>query len=119
MASLLNVSKTITIEFSHLEMTGVAKIICWDGDTAVINMDKCFLEYSVETINSWSEDELKAELKKHINDGGFGCERIIGAYCYITAVYANGGKAAVYELPVNVNGELTDKDMNELMFAID
>ena len=65
---------TITLKHTGFRVTGTARILCWDGDVGEIEMDA----FHVGSLD---------DIPKHVNDGQFGCERILAADCTVYADY--------------------------------
>ena len=66
--------KTITLKHTGFYVEGTARILCWDGDVAEIEM------------NAFHVDALD-DIPKKVNDGQFGCQRILEADCTVYEDY--------------------------------
>ena len=63
-------AKTITLKHTGFYVEGTARILCWDDDVGEIEMDA----FHVDSLD---------DIPKHVNDGGFGCQRILAADCTV------------------------------------
>lgn len=66
---------SITLTFTNYHIKGVATIELWGGGIGNIKMD----EITTDTIDNLSIETL--------NDGGFGCQQILGGFVYIYKNY--------------------------------
>lgn len=72
--------KQLLLEHRGYEIQGVAVISLWGGDTGVVNMQSVFIP----------ADKLShTVIKRSVNDGGFGCQRIEAAEVHIYDVYGS------------------------------
>lgn len=67
-------NKTITLKHTGFRVEGTARILCWDDDVGEIEMDA----FHVDSLD---------DIPKHVNDGQFGCKRILAADCTVYADY--------------------------------
>lgn len=65
---------TITLKHTGFYVEGTARILLWDGDVAEIKMDA----FHVASLD---------DIPKNVNDGQFGCQRILAAYCTVYKDY--------------------------------
>jgi hypothetical protein len=79
-----NIPDTIELQHIGYNVTGTAAINLWGGETAFIDMGPICIEQTVK-----DDKELYDLIREHLNDNGFGCERILGAHVDIYAVYSN------------------------------
>lgn len=99
-------NKTITLNLTSYEVTGTALLKLWGGDYGTYSITPIKLE-PTKTI-----DEVMNNMTlKDINDGGFGCEEIIGGLLHFYEVY-QGYKKYVGDLLV---GEVVDPSLNNLL----
>ena len=70
--------ETITLNLTGFYVEGTARVLLWNGDVAEIEM------------NAFHVDSLD-DIPKNINDGQFGCQRILSAKCLVYKDYE--GKA--------------------------
>lgn len=66
--------KTITLKHTGFHVEGTARILDWGGDVGEIEMDA----FHVDSLD---------DIPKNVNDGRFGCQRILGAYCTVYEDY--------------------------------
>ena len=64
---------TITLKHTGFRVEGTARILCWD-DVIDVEMDA----FHVDSLD---------DIPKHVNDGQFGCKRILAADCTVYADY--------------------------------
>lgn len=67
-------AKTITLKQTGFYVTGAARLLLWRGDEVWVNMDP----FHVMSID---------EIPKKVNDGKFGCQRILEAECDVYEDY--------------------------------
>lgn len=89
---------TITLNFTNYTIKGVALILDWSGQTGSIIMDTI----TVDNIENLSIKDL--------NDGGFGCQEIKGAYL---TIYKNYQGYLVAD-DDKIVGDLSDDEINFL-----
>ena len=65
---------TITLKNTGFLVEGTARILCWDGDVGEIEMDA----FHVGSLD---------DIPKHVNDGQFGCQRVLEADCTVYEDY--------------------------------
>ncbi|MDD6487486.1 MAG: hypothetical protein PUF61_11115 [Spirochaetales bacterium] len=70
--------ETITLNLTGFHVEGTARVLLWNGDVAEVEM------------NAFHVDSLD-DIPKNINDGQFGCQRILSAKCLVYKDYE--GKA--------------------------
>lgn len=80
-----NIKDKIELSFVGYHVEGEAVLQHWGGDTGFIQMKP----FNIDADDISSEDELNEIIKSLINDNGFGCERIMGAFIVLYAVYSN------------------------------
>ena len=68
------INKTITLNHTGFRVEGTARILCWDDDVGDVEMDA----FHVDSLD---------DIPKHVNDGGFGCQRILAADCTVYEDY--------------------------------
>ncbi|MBC8495149.1 hypothetical protein H8D36_03280 [archaeon] len=73
--------KTRTIKLIGISVEGHVEILTWNNMIGEIEMNPVFLPLDKAT---------KDNILMSINDGGFGCQRIITAYIQIYSKYDNG-----------------------------
>ena len=61
---------TITLKHTGFRVTGRARVLLWDGNVAEVEMD----EFHVDSLD---------DIPKNVNDGRFGCQRILAAKCVV------------------------------------
>ena len=66
--------KTITLKHTGFYVEGTARILDWGGDVGEIEMDA----FHVDSLD---------DIPKNVNDGQFGCQRILGADCTVYEDY--------------------------------
>ena len=91
---LPNVDAKVELLFSGYEVTGFAAIRCWDDSDGIIEMKPFF----VDPADIKNEYEFEDKLKSLLNDNGFGCKDIIGAYVDIFASYCLPGCNNTFEI---------------------
>lgn len=91
---LPNVDAKVELLFSGYEVTGFAAIRCWDDSVGIIKMNPFF----VDPEDIQNEYEFEDKLKSLLNDNGFGCKDIIGAYVNIFASYCLPGGVNTFEI---------------------
>ena len=67
-------AKTITLKHTGFYVEGTARILDWGGDVGEIEMDA----FHVDSLD---------DIQKNVNDGRFGCQRILGADCTVYEDY--------------------------------
>lgn len=67
-------SKTLTLKQTGFYVVGTAKLLLWNGDE---------YETSMDPFHVMSLDDIP----DNINDGGFGCHRILSAACIVYEDY--------------------------------
>jgi hypothetical protein len=87
---LENVAEKIELNFVGYHVEGVAVMNKWGGGIGCIKMNPFDIDATAlgETDLS-DEEELNEIIKSLINDGGFGCQSIMGAYIVLYAYYSN------------------------------
>ena len=70
--------ETITLNLTGFHVEGTARVLLWNGDVAEVEM------------NAFHVDSLD-DIPKNVNDGQFGCQRILSAKCLVYKDYE--GKA--------------------------
>ena len=80
-----NIKEKIELRFKnyHIEDKGVMHH--WWGEIGFIRMKP----FDIDASNVSNEDELNEIIKSKINDNGFGCQTIIGAFIVLHANYSN------------------------------
>jgi len=76
--------KSLTCKLIGFQIVGMAAINLWGGGEGTIPM------YPTR-INS-NEPPTLAQIQDAVNDGGFGCESILGAVVRVDALYEHGAK---------------------------
>lgn len=66
--------KTITLKHTGFHVKGTARILGWCGDVGEVEMDA----FHVDSLD---------DIPKNVNDGQFGCQRILGADCTVYEDY--------------------------------
>ena len=108
---LTGVDAKIEMLFYNYLVSGVAVIRCWDDSIGTIQMKN----FNINPDDLKSDDELEEVIKSLLNDNGFGCKDIIGAYIDIFASYINVGTAGTYDIWVKdmyiekLEGQFTDE----------
>lgn len=102
----------ITFSLVKYKVRGAAILNKWDGGTSAIIMKP--FEFSAEGIES--EDDFLEIIKSLLNDNGFGCQNIKGAYVEIYGVYeAKENKHYVNaESEIYIKETFVDKDPYKL-----
>jgi hypothetical protein len=80
---LPEVAAKIELAFDGYVVQGVAVINTWGDTESAVQMERIFIPG--EDVST--EAELIERIKMNINDGGFGCQDIYGAYVVIFARY--------------------------------
>lgn len=80
-----NIKDKIELHFVGYQVEGEAVLEHWGGETGFIQMKP----FNIDADDISSEDELNEIIKSLINDNGFGCQRIMGAFIVLYAVYSN------------------------------
>lgn len=120
MSNLLiaNMPEKMELSLTGYYITGTAVIMLWGGGTSAIKMES----FEIDSANIESEEEFDEIIKSLLNDNGFGCERILGAYVRVYAKYTNNNTSAkvfacdkyIEKLEGTFTGEL-----RELAFSVD
>ena len=63
-------ARTITLKHTGFYVEGTARILCWDDDVGDVEMDA----FHVDSLD---------DIPKNVNDGRFGCQRILAAKCVV------------------------------------
>lgn len=79
-----NVKESITLNLKGYIVRGVAVINTWGGPTSTIQMNEIVIDEALET-----KEELYDAIRSLMNDAGFGCREILGAFVAIYAAYSN------------------------------
>ena len=87
--------ETITLNLTGFHVEGTARVLLWNGDVAEVEMDA----FHVDSLD---------DIPKNVNDGQFGCQRILSAKCLVYKDYE--GKAYRFY-------GVTDYEGNELSVA--
>lgn len=66
--------ETITLTLTDFYVEGTARVLLWNGDVAEVKMDA----FHVKSLD---------DIPKNVNDGQFGCQRILSAKCLIYKCY--------------------------------
>ena len=127
MANTLGLTpEAIDMTFDKFIINGFTAINNWGGGSGVVKMQ----EFSIDPNGLKDFDEMKEIIKSLLNDGGFGCESIIGGYVHIWASYTGkAGKADrfgqtitakryVDSIFVEKDGILT-KDYKDILLDVD
>lgn len=80
-----NVKDKIELRFMGYHVEGGAVLQLWGGETSFIQMKP----FDIDASNISNEDELNEIIKSLINDNGFGCQSIMGAFICLYANYSN------------------------------
>ena len=91
-------TKEVTLKHIGYKVLGLAKIKDWYGNIGFIKMDKI----------DFDKLPTEEDIKKQWNDGGFGCQEIIGCYVDVYEVYEGDYCTFVSDMLI---GEFTDKDV--------
>lgn len=91
---LPGVNAKIELQFYNYLVSGVAVIQCWDDFIGTIQMKN----FNINPDDLKSSDEFEEIIKSLLNDNGFGCKEIIGAYVNIFASYINVGNTGKYDM---------------------
>lgn len=70
--------EAITLNLTGFHVEGTARVLLWNGDVAEVEMDA----FHVDSLD---------DIPKNVNDGQFGCQRILSAKCLVYKDYE--GKA--------------------------
>lgn len=102
----------ITLSLVKYKVRGAAILNKWDGGTSAIIMRP--FEFSAEWIES--EDDFFKIIKSLLNDNGFGCQNIKGAYVEIYGVYGTGNNEQNVdaESEIYIKETFVDKEPYEL-----
>lgn len=102
----------ITFSLVKYKVRGAAILNKWDGSTSVIIMKP--FEFSAEGIES--EDNFFEIIKSLLNDNGFGCRDIKGAYVEIYGVYGtkNNEHNVDAESEIYIKETFVDKELYTL-----
>lgn len=92
--------KTITLKFTDYVIKGVSDLLMWGGNNGCIEM------------KPFHVTNLK-DIKKNLNDSGFGVERINGAICGIYENY-EGTLRYIETITVGKVSEQTEEYYNHL-----
>jgi hypothetical protein len=129
MANTLGITpETIEMAFDKFIVNGFTAINNWGGGSGVVKMQ----EFSIDPNGLKDFDEMKEIIKSLLNDGGYGCESIIGGYVHIWAYYTNKdcildktkmgqtvyAKRYVDSIFVEKDGKLTE-DYKDLLLDVD
>lgn len=82
--------ETITLNLTGFHVEGTARVLLWNGDIAEVVMDA----FHVDSLD---------DIPKNVNDGQFGCQRILSAKCLIYKDYE--GKAYRFYGVTNYEGD--------------
>lgn len=66
--------ETITLNLTGFHVEGTARVLLWNGDVAEVEMDA----FHVDSLD---------DIPKNVNDGQFGCQRILSAKCLVYKDY--------------------------------
>ena len=91
---LPGVDAKIELLFYNYLVSGEAVIQHWDDSIGIIRMKN----FNINPDDLKSSDEFEEVIKSLLNDNGFGCKDIIGAYVNIFASYINVGNAGTYDM---------------------
>jgi hypothetical protein len=80
-----NVKEKIELRFMGYHVEGGAVLQHWDGEIGFIRMKP----FDIDADDISNEDELNEIIKSLINDNGFGCQSIMGAFIVLYANYSN------------------------------
>jgi hypothetical protein len=121
------VPETIDMTFDKFIINGFTVINNWGGGSGIVKMQ----EFSIDPNGLKDFDEMKEIIKSLLNDGGFGCESIIGGYVHIWASYTSkvdsfgqrfgrtiNAKGYVDSIFVEKDGTLT-KEYKDLLLDFD
>jgi hypothetical protein len=108
----------ITLNFDHYYVRGTALIHNWCDDRSCVKMKS----FEVPADGLQSENEVTDIIVSLLNDNGFGCKAIIGAFVEIWAIYTGfntDAKQFVKDMIVTKPGETMsekEKDFIEQCF---
>jgi hypothetical protein len=104
----------ITLNLEAYVIYGEAIIVSWDDTVGSIKMNN----FEIPATAISSEEELKANIIAKLNDGGFGCKEIKGAFVEIMARYTGyaDAKAHVTEFFVEKPGQKLSAKEKELAY---
>ena len=80
-----NIKEKIELRFKNYHVEGEAVMHHWCGEIGFIRMKP----FDIDASNVSNEDELNEIIKSKINDNGFGCQTIMGAFIVLHANYSN------------------------------
>ena len=80
-----NIKEKIELRFKNYHVEGEAVMHHWCGEIGFIRMKL----FDIDASNVSNEDELNEIIKSKINDNGFGCQTIMGAFVVLHANYSN------------------------------
>ena len=96
------IKSELTFTFTRYKIEGIAIIKNWEKSISAIKMD----DFYIDADQIKNENEFKESIKAYLNDGGFGCEFIKGAYIKIFGIYEyNFDTAKIF-----INDMFIDKD---------
>lgn len=78
------VEPSIELTLDHYQIRGTALINTWSDVRSVIKMNT----FDIDANGIQSEDEFVHVIESLLNDNGFGCKAIIGAFVEVWAVYS-------------------------------
>lgn len=109
---LENVAEKIELNFIGYHVEGIAVLQHWGGETGFIRMNPFnFDATNLGETDLSDEEELNEIIKSLINDNGFGCEKIFGAWIVLYANYSND---EVYSgTRIHLKDFYLDKDVNK------
>ena len=96
---------TITLELSHIEITGMAVVLLWGDDLARIRFTSRVPAKNFRDVESLCANPClhASELFPHVHDSGFGVQRILGAEdVLICKIYGGGDIAGGYGIAVQM-----------------
>jgi hypothetical protein len=115
------VEPSIKLTLDHYQIRGTALIHTWCDDRSAIKMKT----FDIDANGVKSETEFEDIIKSLLNDNGFGCKAIIGAFVEVWAVYTGfntQAKQFAKDMFVIKPGESlseTEKDFLEAVFYAD
>ena len=77
------VEPSIELTLDHYQIRGTALIHTWSDVRSVIKMNT----FNIDANGIQSEDEFVHIIESLLNDNGFGCKAIIGAFVEVWVVY--------------------------------
>ena len=80
-----NIKEKSELRFKNYHVEGKVVIHHWLGEIGFIRMKP----FDIDASNVSNEDELNEIVKSKINDNGFGCQTIMGAFIILHANYSN------------------------------